>query len=412
MYFSISDKMSTWLLTLLAIFIFPVASQAFEKIDLPFEAPIKRTAALEEVWRIGADDEDVLLGLINSGILDDQGHILLADNQLSHVQMVSLQGEILDTLGREGDGPGEIRNLQSIVAFGDRVGLVQGFPGKVIYVDHQGVPAGSFRLGSGAQGDDYAFRDLRSIGTTLVGLVSKSQIDFHADTAGNRTSLSVLTADGAIETELVSHEVSRGIMTIVLDEAAEWAEFSTWALSPLGVVATLAERDHWSINERGLDGTIRRVFNRPSQSRKRTDEDKDAAMSNINLDVATGSSIIEENPLDTDPAIIDLQYAADGRLFVTSCHNAAPLLPPGLAGRYDVITPDGQLAEELTLVYEDFDPQQDVLVFLDGNLFLIIANYEDAQRAVYAAYLPEQEKEDLSDVQPLEVILVQVSQDR
>jgi hypothetical protein len=398
-------------LVLIAVLFAPVPvvlSRAAENLDLPAEPPSRRTIPLEVVWRLGGDDEGVLLGLVTSGVLDNDGNVLLADQQLAHVLVVSPAGEVVATLGREGDGPGELRNLQSVFVTDERVGMVQGFPGKVVYVDRNGIPAGGFTLGGEETGGHFSIRDLRCIGDALVGHTERSSIDFDADEVITRANLSVLDFDGVFGAELVSHEVSRGIMTIVLDEAANWAEFAAWAVGPLGVVATVAERDAWVINERGLDGELRRVFQRPCKMRRRTDEEKDEAASSIRIAVATGRSTMEKKPLDTDPAIVDLHFASDGRLFVVTCHHAPGQLPEGVAGRFDVITPGGEFLEELTLTFAGFDPEQDVLIFLDGSRFLVLRNYEDAEKAIHAAVLPEDEKEDLSDAKPFEVVLVRV----
>jgi hypothetical protein len=387
----------------------PSSARTEEIVDLPATPPSKRTVALEEVWRVGGDDDEVLLGLVASGVLDDDGNVLLADQQLSRVVVISPAGEFLGTLGREGEGPGELRRLQSVFVAGDRVGLVQGYPGKVVFLDHAGVPAGGFKLGDEAeQGGFYAIRDLRCTGTGLVGHTDRSSDDFDADRSSTRSTLSVLDLDGVFTAELASHEVARGIRNIVLDEEASWAEFNSWAVSPRGVVATVAERKAWAVNERSLDGVLRRVLRRTCRPCKRTSEEKEEAVSRIRLSTVVAGATIEKRPLDTDPAIVDLQYAADGRLFVTTCQNAPERLAEGVAGRFDIVTPEGEFLEELTLTFAEHDPGQDVLIFLDGTRFLILRNYVDAEKAIYAALLPEEDGEDLSDAEPFEVVLARV----
>lgn len=404
-----SDRLTySVILAILLISQIPHSVLATEYIDLPSEPSSRRSVKLEEIWRIGDDDEDILLGLIASSVIDDYGNVLLADQQLAHVLVVSPEGEVTATLGREGDGPGELRRLHSIFLAGDRVGLVQGYPGKVVYVDRGGVPAGGFTLGSEEAGGHYSVRTLRCAGTVLVGHTDRTSIDFDADEAITSATLSVMDVEGVFGTKLVTHEVSRGIMKIDLDEAASWAEFASWAVSPDGVVATVAERDTWAVNVRSLDGELLRVMKRRSEPRRRTDEEREEAASSIRIAVATGRSTMEKKPLDYDPAIVDLQYASDGRLFLTSCHNAPGLLAEDVAGRYDVITPEGEYMEELTLTFAGFDPEQDALVFLDGVSFLVLKNHEDAAKAIHAALLPEEEREGLGDVEPLEVVLVRM----
>ena len=403
-----SGKRVPILLTLLLALLPLEVTQAAETLDLPADPATRHTVALEAVWRLGGDDEEVLLGLVNSGVIDDDGNVLLADRQLAQVLVVSPTGEVIATLGRAGDGPGELRNLESAFVAGDRVGLVQRFPGKVVYIDREGAPAGGFTLGGEEAGGHYAIRALRSRDDVLVGLTDRSHVDFEADRVRTHATLSVLSLDGVFESELIVHDVTRGIMTIVLDEEAEWAEYATWALGPGSVIATVADRRTWSVNERNLAGDLLRTLRRPGQNCRRTDEEKEQAAARISVAVATGRSTIEKKAFDTDPVIVDLQYARDGRLFVTTCHNTAGRLAPGVAARYDVIAPDGRFTEELTLTFGGFDPEQDKLVFLDGTNYLVIRNYEDAQKAIYAAMTPTEEQTDPIDAEPLEIVLVRI----
>ena len=98
---------------------------------------------LEEIWRIGGeDDEDVLLGIITRALVDEEDNIYLLDQQLSEVQVFSSDGEYMKTLGREGSGPGEVTRPGDFLFMPDgTLGLVQIFPGKIVKVDLNGVPA-------------------------------------------------------------------------------------------------------------------------------------------------------------------------------------------------------------------------------------------------------------------------------
>jgi len=388
----------------------PASSSSSDSLDLPAEPPAKRSVALQEVWRLGADPDDVLVGLITSGVLDREGRVYLADRQLIHVLVVSADGRVLATVGRQGEAPGEVESLQSVFVTEGRVGMVQSYPGKVAYVDRTGEPAGGFYAGGKEAGGHYAIREMCSIGTDLVGYTDRSDEDLAGDAVTTHARLSVLDPDGTIETDLVTHDVIRGIRKIVLDEAAEWSELSTWAASRTGYVATVAERDAWSIHQWSLDGRLLRTLRRPYTARQRTAAEKEEATSSIRVAVATARSTFERKPLDIDPVIVDLQCARDGRLFVTTCYNATRLLEDGVAGRFDVIHPEGRFVEELTLTFDGFDPAQDKLIFLDGMHFLILRNYADAQKTIHAALLPKEEREDLEDAEPLEVVFVEIPQ--
>jgi len=69
-----------------------------------------QTMHLEEIWRVGGeDDEETVFGIINKVLIDDANNIYLLDAQLSEISVFSPEGELINTLGREGEGPGEFR---------------------------------------------------------------------------------------------------------------------------------------------------------------------------------------------------------------------------------------------------------------------------------------------------------------
>ncbi|MEN8163335.1 MAG: hypothetical protein ABFS37_04335, partial [Acidobacteriota bacterium] len=114
---------------------------------------------------------------------------------------------------------------------------------------------------------------------------------------------------------------------------------------------------------------------------------------------------IESKVLDNDPAIMGLYVAADGRLFVRTCFDQEEHYDIGTAGRFDVISPDGEFVEQLTLTVPDFDGDKDRLMFMDGTNFVVIRNFDQAQQAMFAGFGDDEEEEDdLGDAEPLEVV--------
>ena len=63
-----------------------------------------------EIWRAGGeDDEDVFFGVIMAAQLAPNGDLWLLDMQLSTLHHYSIEGELIESLMIEGDGPGEVR---------------------------------------------------------------------------------------------------------------------------------------------------------------------------------------------------------------------------------------------------------------------------------------------------------------
>jgi len=96
------------------------------------------TIQLEELWTAGGeDDEDVLFGILTNVKIDDQGNICLLDNQMSQVHVYSSDGELLNTLGRAGEGPGEVTNPSGMTLLENgSIGLVKTMPGTLVMIDN------------------------------------------------------------------------------------------------------------------------------------------------------------------------------------------------------------------------------------------------------------------------------------
>jgi len=71
-----------------------------------------QTMPMEELWRIGGEeDEENLLGVVDKVFADDADQIYLLDIQLVEIQVFDEEGIYSRSLGKQGDGPGEIRRI-------------------------------------------------------------------------------------------------------------------------------------------------------------------------------------------------------------------------------------------------------------------------------------------------------------
>ena len=356
-------------------------------VDLPADPPTRRTVALSEQWRIGADDEDVLLGVITGVVVDAAGQVYLVDRQLSQVVVMSPDGEYVATLGREGDGPGELRRPHMLVTLDDAgtIGVVQGFPGKIIGLDAEGNPAGDITLGGNAAEGGFAFlRDCVRVGDRFYADTGRMTFDPETGKVNRTTSLAVFDREGQRVALLAEDSRANDMSKPSYDEAAEYTEFSTWAVGPDGRVYTTPERERFLLRVRDSEGAEVMTLQRPFTPRTRTADEKAEVASGIDF-IQNGRRLeVETNVQDTDPAIRELEVGSDGRLYVTNCNNYRRYLPVGTAGRYDVISPEGKFLEELTVTVPGFNGEEDVLFFIDGTHFLVIRNFDDASDALDA----------------------------
>jgi len=376
-------------------------------IELPAQPPARRTVQLQEQWRLGDDDEDVLLGVITSALLNEAGQVLLVDRQLSHVLVIGPDGELVTILGREGEGPGELNQPHTMVRLDDgAVGVVQGFPGRIIGLNADGTPAGDITFG-GDEDEEGGFSFVMECGRTADSFVARTGrlvFDMNTGKARNTAMLAVYDRRGTRTAVIAEHARDNDMTRQVFDEAAEFSELNQWAVSPDGLIYTCPVRDAFILTVRDLQGHTLYSLQRPFTPRHRTQADKDEAGNGINI-VMNGQKVAVQNKaLDTDPAINDLAVAEDGRIFVTNCFNYRKLLPIGTAGRYDVISRDGEYQEELTLTVPDFDGTEDVLLFMDGKHFLVIRNFDSASAAMDNPGAGEETEEE--EAAPLAVIFL------
>jgi hypothetical protein len=376
---------------------------------LPPEAPSSRTVTLEEVWRRGGeDDEEILIGVVGRGVMDSQGNTYLLDRQLSQVLVIGPDGELIKTLGREGEGPGEMTRPSDIFLAEDgQIGISQGFPGKIILINGDDTPGGNIHIGEGAaEGGFFFLGEAHMRHGNLV--VQGGRGSFNTETSKNNSTqfLSLVDLEGQEITRFVEHTRERDFTRPEFNEEKDFSEMNTWALGD-DILYTTPVREEYVIHGYDLQGNQVVHFRREFSPRQRSDEDKDEMTSGMRM-VMNGTELeIEKHVLDHDPAVMDLKVARDGRLFVNNCFNQRKLLDEGVAGRFDVLAPDGQFLEELTLSVPEFNNKQDRLVFLDGEYWLLIRHYDSARDAMNAGFAggDEEEEADLQEAEPLEIIL-------
>jgi len=159
-------------LTMLVLLSAPAAVAAPEINNGPTPAQPVETMPMQELWRIGGlDDDENLLGVINKVLADETGQLYLLDIQLTEVQVYDAEGEYVRSLGKRGDGPGELRFVTDALFMPDgTLGLVQPFPGRIVKVDLEGLPAGELRPGGDdpTEGGFFAIRTAASAGDRMV----------------------------------------------------------------------------------------------------------------------------------------------------------------------------------------------------------------------------------------------------
>ncbi len=384
------------------------------EVELPADPPARRTVSPVEKWRIGGeDDEDILLGLVTAALVGPDGNTYLLDTQLSQILVISPEGELITTLGREGDGPGELRRPHGLLLWDDHtLGVIQGFPGRITLLELDGTPAGTVTVGGEAEEGGFNFLNKAMLAADkIVAQKGRGSFDQKTSKSVSISTLSVLDRKGDELAQICTNKRETDFRHRVFDEARNFSEMNQWTLAPGGVIYTAPERDAYAVNAYDLDGKLQHTLRRPYTPRKRNDKDKKEITEGIAIIMNGRRLEVETRVLDTDPAIRGLHAAADDRLFITGSHDRPEDLPEGIGSRYEVISPTGEFLEELSLRIPGFDPEADRVMFLDGRSFLHMRNIKSATEAVRAAFTggdKDDEEEDLDDAEPLEIVLYQL----
>lgn len=397
------------LITALAVQL-PAAAEVPEVANSDQPSRGNRVLQLEEIWRIGGEeDEDNLLGVIDKVIADDAGNLYLLDIQLTEVQVFSPEGEYLRSLGRPGEGPGEIRRATDVVFLPDgTLGLVQGFPGKIVQVDLEGLPAGEFRPGGEdpADGGFLALRGAASVGGRLVLSGTRITRGDNTRTATNFISLFAMDqTDNVTIAEMTSEREFRG------GEISEKDDFfphrGGWALGPDGRVYLAPQRNNFRIEVYGPAGGLERAFSRKYQSWKRTGQELEKARESMipfrRRNRRPPNVVVE--PTERD--ILDMRVALDGMVWVLPSRGIKDQ-PEGIHSTWDLFDAEGVFQQTVSIACEG-NGAHDALFFAGQDLVVLVKEHAEAMTAFRGQGAEAQDEETVLDARPLEVVCYRIA---
>ncbi len=356
---------------------------------------------LEEQWRIGADEEDILLGLITAVGSDRAGNIYLLDRQLTQVLALAPDGRFLHSLGREGGGPGEFQYPTDLIVLPDgRVGVLQAMPGKIILLNPEtGDPAGTITIGgeNPTSGGFNMAQEVSSRGEHLVAVgrrMTPGENGFE-----RRLYLSSLDPDGTERICFLERNAPDNLARGEFVESEEYfVDQGRWTLGPTGEVYAAAERDRYAVHVYAADGALLRVIEREFESWKRTAEEKGRVGEGI-LIVVNGERVqIEAQAEDRDPCIAGLHVTDGGELWVLHSRSRREQ-PEGILQTYDVFDPEGHFVRQVSFAVAG-DPERDRLFLLGDNRAVVVTGFLNAARSMTGSG----EEDSQMDAAPLQVI--------
>ncbi len=371
----------------------------------------QHTMELEELWRIGGeDDEENLLGVISQVLADDQHNVYLLDMQLTEVMVFDIDGQYVHSLGARGEGPGEIRRATDLIFMPDgTVGLVQGFPGKVVKVNREdGLPAGEYHPGGDdpSAGGFFALQGAASRGGRLAFSGARISRGENSRTAVNFVAS---FAESGIQENLY-HDMT-SVREFRGQEFSEKKEFfphqGGWALGPDGRVFVSPERNDYEVTVYTPAGVLERTIKRPYESWKRTPEEKKSAEDSLMPWRRRNRNRMNLVVEPTDQDILRLRVADDGRLWVLTSRGLRKQAE-GIHSTWDVFDTSGKYQQTVAIACEGMGIR-DRIFFAGEDKIVLVKQYADAVQSFrgQSGNGEADETEEL-DAQPLEVICYRI----
>lgn len=332
-----------------------------------------------ELWRRGGPDDELFFGNIARIERDDAGNIYILDTQQCEVTVLTAEGEFVRTLGRSGEGPGELyRPTDFYLRSGGGVGLMQQFPGKVVLVDGDGVPAGSFTISSsaGPASNFMALVDSRSGDGRVV--IAGIEMAFDAGLTKQSYFLSAVNAAGTRQVNYLSKENTINFADFVGSEEVMdfvwWGQ--RWTLATDGQVLANPDRNRYQIQRFSSDGTLVGVIERVYDRWVRGDTER--AEAERVLRAALNGYPVPPRTLeieDADPDISAIYSRKDDSIWVRTSRGDRPKDDHTFA-ILDVFDPEGHFTHEIDLQLPG-DVAADAM-YVCGEYILQVTNSLDA----------------------------------
>ena len=338
------------------------------------------TLELEPLWTIGGSDDGVLLGTIERVLTLDDGRVFLLDSQLSHVLECSPDGKVVRQLGHTGEGPGELTNPRDLVRFDDgTLGLVKVFPGQLVMLDPDGLPAGVIKLKADDAPGGFVtmHRALHAGGNLLLGgSIMTMNPDLPVQT---RTFfLGRFDREGNKTVEYVQADATFDMRKGKLLES--WQEFvwSRMGVASDGTVVVCIPRDEFELSWFAPDGTLLRTATLPFKPwpRNQIAHDRMQGILQRQADHMPGTEAVVAS---TEPVVVDLMVRGNGDVWCLTSRSMWEA-EDGVFASYEVIDEAGHYMQRVSVICEG-DATRDRLM-ISGDRAYRVAGYWDAVNRV------------------------------
>jgi hypothetical protein len=337
----------------------------------------------QQLWQRGHEDDDLIFGAVGSVQRGPDGNVYVMDQQLSQVFVFTPDGDLLRTLSREGEGPGETRRPEHMVFLPDgSLGLAQYINGRIVRIDLEGTPLGTM-MPPGAAGDGGGLANIRRVrcrgGSFVVNGVTNTP---QGEEMVRRQYLVRCDDEGRPLVEYLASSSTNNVMRDGWIEKNNWfPSHELWDIDDEGNVLAAADRNEYRIAVYAPDGSVLRTFGRQEAGWRRSDERKQEIRDSVTV-IADGQRVrIDVTVEDIDPVIVELHAMPGGETWVLTSRGRQER-PEGVMMTWDVFDRAGAFVRREEIACAG-DPMEDRLYFLGEGRAALVRGAVQARRNTF-----------------------------
>jgi hypothetical protein len=323
-----------------------------------------RDVEMRELWRRGGDDDDLIFGVIMQLVEDSTGRIYLLDTQLNTIHVLDRDGAFVQTIGREGEGPGEFRgSLDMCLAPGGLLGVVQVFPGKIVQLTREGDPAPNFVMPEVA-GSGFSL--------LYVARGASDRIVMAGGVPGQATNTNYLRAVSATGELLATYHEETTPMKfggMQFQEKTHRDFVRRWALAKDGRVAAALEFDAYKIHVWKPDGELERIIDLPDYPLLKRSKEERQLIGSLYEGITAWNPNSTYNTAETHMTVAQMTFRDDGTLWVLPADGLWKR-EDGVFSSYDVFDLAGKYRERVHLRGPG-DAIRDALFFSQDRAYVV-----------------------------------------
>ncbi len=334
------------------------------------KTPIIVTGTLEQKWCLSGESDKHVIGLIVDAVGDAEGNVYLLDYSFQVVFVISLEGDLVRTIGGLGDGPGETRSASLLFFKGsEKIGIVDMKTAKISWLSTLGIPLSttSLRLNSDGSGV-LALYDARIFNSGYVAAFMRQ----NPNKNGARIQIALAQIpDEESETKILftAPDIMASSRGPIESETDSYNfVYNCWDVSAAGEVFIAPDRDKNSIEVFSNSGKNQIGFNVACKRSKRTRFEKDRIIE------AFAAEDREFEVADFDPFFSHIWCDEDGQVWTCSParekqENSTVYL------QYDVFSNSGDHQYRIDIESPEgrtFSPSTASMFFIDSSRVVII----------------------------------------